>query len=188
MAKINLLPWREKRREERKKHFVTALAITVAVAAGLVFLGDRQINGAISNQQGRNEFLKKEIAALDTKIDEIKELKKRREQLLERMNVIKRLQGDRPIIVRVFDELVRAIPDGVYFNQLSLTGDKLSITGVAESNNRVSTLMRQFDSSKWFKEPNLASVKRNPANQSMNNFVMAVLKTTPEAAKKDKEE
>ena len=118
MARINLLPWREQLREERKQHFLVTLAGVLVVACGLVFLGDQYLSSAIDTQSARNDFLKKEIATLDARIQEIKELKTRRQQLLERMKIIQDLQGNRSIIARVFDQLVRTLPDGVYFTSL----------------------------------------------------------------------
>ena len=115
MARINLLPWREQLREERKQRFLVSLAGVLIVAAGAVFLGDQLLNAAIEHQNARNGFIKKEIAVLDARIKEISELKTRRQQLLERMKIIQDLQGNRPIIGRVFDQLVRTLPDGVYF-------------------------------------------------------------------------
>ena len=136
MARINLLPWREQLREERKQRFLVALGGTLAIAAGLVFLAGQYLDGAIEQQNARNGFIKKEIAALDARIKEIKELKERRQQLLERMKIIQDLQGNRPIIGRIFDQLVRTLPDGVYFTGLKRTGQVIEVVGAAESNNR----------------------------------------------------
>nr|GFD55252.1 hypothetical protein [Tanacetum cinerariifolium] len=93
---------------------------------------------AISHQNARNQFIKTEIVQLDARIKEIGELKARRKQLLERMKIIQDLQGNRPIIGRIFDQLARTLPDGVYFNQVKMTDKLISISGAAESNNRVS--------------------------------------------------
>jgi len=112
----------------------------------------------VSDQLERNNFVKNEISVLDGQIKEIDELQKRREELLARMQVIQDLQGRRPVIVRVFDEMVRAIPDGVYFRELERTGDTFKIIGVAESANQVSNLMRNLESSQWFRSPVLSTV------------------------------
>src|SRR5690606_24692041 len=145
MARINLLPWREQLREERKKQFLSILALIVTVAGRLVFLGDRTINGKTDHQNARNEVLRKEIRPLDGRSKEIEQLQARRSQLLERMKIIQDLQGNRPIIVRVFDEMVRTLPDGVYFTSVDMKGSVIGIKGGAESNSRVSNLMRQMD-------------------------------------------
>lgn len=147
MARINLLPWREELREQRKQQFLVILGGVLLVSGALVFLGGQYLNTAIEHQGARNDFLRKEIVVLDARIKEISELRSRRQQLLERMKIIQDLQGNRPIIGRVFDQLVRTLPDGVYFTDLKMTGKNIAIAGAAESNNRVSNLMRNMDAS-----------------------------------------
>ncbi|EIK54747.1 type 4 fimbrial biogenesis protein PilN [Stutzerimonas stutzeri TS44] len=181
MARINLLPWREQLREERKQRFLATLAGVLLLAGGLVFLGDRYFNSAIEYQNARNDFVRKEIAVLDARIKEIKELKERRQQLLERMKIIQDLQGNRPVIGRVFDQLVRTLPDGVYFTGLKMTGKTIAIVGAAESNNRVSNLMRNLDGSDWLEAPNLTEVKAVTAGavDQENVFQLTVQQTQP---------
>ncbi len=184
MARINLLPWREQLREERKKQFLVAMAGVFILACGLIFLGDQYLNAEIDNQNARNDFLKKEIAVLDARIQEISELKTRRQQLLERMKIIQDLQGNRSIIARVFDQLVRTLPDGVYFSSLKMTGNNIAITGAAESNNRVSSLMRNLDGSDWLASPNLSEVKAVTAGgvDQANVFTLSVQQVAPAEA------
>ena len=181
MARINLLPWREQLREERKQQFLVSMAGVLVVACGLVFLGDQYLNASIDNQNARNNFLKKEIAVLDARIQEISELKTRRQQLLERMKIIQDLQGNRSIIARVFDQLVRTLPDGVYFTDLKMIGDSVAINGAAESNNRVSTLMRNLDGSDWLAAPNLSEVKAITSGgvDQANVFTLSVQQVAP---------
>jgi len=181
MARINLLPWREQLREERKQRFLATLAGVLVVAAGTVFLGDQYLSGAIEQQNARNQFVRKEIAVLDARIKEISELKTRRQQLLERMKIIQDLQGNRPIIGRVFDQLVRTLPDGVYFTSVKMTGKNIAIVGAAESNNRVSNLMRNLDASDWLEAPNLTQVKATTAGalDQANVFQLTVKQTQP---------
>lgn len=181
MARINLLPWREQLREERKQRFLVTLVGVLVVAAGTVFLGDQYLNGAIEQQNARNQFVRKEIAALDARIKEISELKTRRQQLLERMKIIQDLQGNRPVTGRVFDQLVRTLPDGVYFTGVKMTGKNIAILGAAESNNRVSSLMRGLDSSEWLESPNLTEVKAVTAGavDQANVFKLTVQQTQP---------
>lgn len=183
MARINLLPWREQLREERKQRFLVALGAVLALGAGAVFLGDQYLNHAIENQQARNNFVRKEIAVLDARIKEISELKTRRQQLLERMKIIQDLQGNRPIIGRVFDQLVRTLPDGVFFTGLKMTGKSIAIVGAAESNNRVSNLMRNLDASEWLTSPNLTEVKAITAGavDQASVFQLTVQQTQPGA-------
>lgn len=182
MARINLLPWREQRREERKQRFLVALGAVLVGAAALVFAGDQYLNGAIEQQNARNDYVRKEIAALDARIKEISELKKRREELLERMKIIQDLQGNRPVTARVFDQLVRTLPDGVHFTALKMTGKNVAIQGAAESNNRVSALMRNLDASDWLAAPNLTEVKAVTAGtvDQANVFQLTVQQTRPD--------
>lgn len=181
MARINLLPWREQRREERKQRFLAALGAVLVGAAALVFAGDQLLNAAIARQSARNDYVRKEIAALDARIKEISELRKRRQELLERMKIIQDLQGNRPVIARVFDQLVRTLPDGVYFTSLKMTGKTIAIGGAAESNNRVSALMRNLDASEWLAAPNLTEVKAVTAGavDQANVFQLTVQQTRP---------
>lgn len=181
MARINLLPWREQLREERKQRFLVILGAVLLASGAVIFLGDQYFNSAIENQNARNDFLRKEIAVLDARIKEISELKTRRQQLLERMKIIQDLQGNRPIIGRVFDQLVRTLPDGVFYTGLKMTGKSIAIAGAAESNNRVSNLMRNLDSSEWLTAPNLTEVKAvtQGALDQANVFQLTVQQTQP---------
>lgn len=158
MANINLLPWREELRAERQRNFVSSLGLAVALAVLVLVLADRIIGINLDAQDARNRFLTDNIALVDSKVSEISDLRSQRKLLLERMRVIRELQGNRPIIVRVLDELVRTVPDGVYYYNLSASDDTLSIEGIAESNNRVSSLMRRLDASDWLDEPSLDGV------------------------------
>ncbi|WP_426414943.1 PilN domain-containing protein [Aestuariirhabdus sp. LZHN29] len=178
MARINLLPWREELREEKKKQFLTVLVGVAIIAGGLVFLAGRQVEGIIGHQIARNDYIKKEIKTLDQKIKEISALRKKREELLARMKVIQELQGTRPVIVRVFDEVARSVPDGVFFTSLSIKGNNLAVQGVAESNNRVSSLMRDFDQSDWFSSPNLQSVNK-AGTRAGSDFSLTVTQVNP---------
>ncbi|RLA47810.1 MAG: pilus assembly protein PilN [Gammaproteobacteria bacterium] len=158
MANINLLPWREDHRQEKQKEFLIILAGVLVFGLLAVFAWDQWVNGRIDWQNSRNSFLQREITVLDEKVKEIKELKLRRQQMIERMEVILALQGNRPEVVKVFDEFVRAIPDGVYFVEMKRVANNISLLGYAESNSRISVLMRELDASKMFKDPNLTNV------------------------------
>jgi type IV pilus assembly protein PilN len=183
MARINLLPWREQLREERRKQFLVILGGIFVLSCGAVFLGDQYLSGEIARQEARNAFIQQNIAQLDVRIKEISELKTRRQQLLARMKIIQDLQGNRPVIGHVFDQLVRTLPDGVYFRELKMQGDTLSISGEAESNNRVSNLMRNLDASDWFTSPTLIEVKATTAGavDQANTFQLTVKQTQPGA-------
>ncbi len=159
MAQINLLPWRDDRRQEQKKEFLAIVGFVLALGVVLVLLGDRVVNGQIDNQNARNRHLGEQIAILDKQVAEIRDLQRKRNQLLDRMRVIQELQGNRPIIVRILDQLVRTVPDGVFYTNLTTKAKVISITGIAESNNRVSSLMRRLDASDWLADPNLDKVR-----------------------------
>ena len=162
MANINLLPWREARRQERKKQFFIGLGATLAGAAMSLLLWDLTVNSQIDYQQSRNQYLRTQIALLDQEVAEIRDLQRKRNQLIERMRVIQALQGNRPVIVRLLDQLVRTVPDGVFYTSLETKANVVSIEGVAESNNRVSSLMRRLDASDWLENPNLDAVQAAP--------------------------
>ena len=175
MAQINLLPWRDERRQEQKKEFLTILALVVVFGAALVLFADRVVNAQIETQNARNAHLKDNIRELDKMVAEIKDLQKRRNQLIERMRVIQELQGNRPIIVRVLDQLVRTVPDGVFYTSITSNEKVISMQGVAESNNRVSSLMRRLDASDWLANPNLDRVTAAPNyGDQANTFNLSV--------------
>ncbi len=165
MANINLLPWREWERERKQKEFLGQTATIIVVAIVLVLGFGQYLNTSIEGQEGRNEFLTAKIKDLDQKIAEIRELRRQREDLLARMRVIQELQGNRSVIVRVFDQVVRTLAGGVHYKKLEMEAATLSVAGVAESNNRISALMRNLEASEWFASPNLRSIKEDPQNQ-----------------------
>jgi len=181
MARINLLPWREELREERRKRFLLALAGVLVAAVGIVLIADQSISASIDRQVARNDYVGKQIAVLDDRIKQISELKARRQQLVERMRIIQDLQGNRQISGRIFDQLARTLPEGVYFTEVKMLDKTLSITGAAESNNRVSDLMRNLDASDWFDAPSLTEVKATTAGQldQANTFQLTVRQTQP---------
>jgi len=179
MARINLRPWREELRAEKQKQFLTILVGFLLISAGLGFLWNQHVQGSIEYQKQRNNYIKSEITQLEKQIEEISQLRAKRDALLERMQVIQDLQGKRPIIVRLFDELVRTVPEGVFLTSLAKTNDNLAISGVGESNSRISKLMRMLDNSEWYKDPNLTSVTAVAETQSA--FQMTVKQETPGA-------
>lgn len=159
MARINLLPWREQRRELRRKRFHKALAAVLLGSLAMLFGADRYLQAALERQRARNAFVQSEIAVLDARIVAIRELRERRAQLLERMQIIQDLQGNRPVIARIFDQLVRTLPDGLYFTALQMREQQIDIEGVAEANQQVSELMRNLDASPWLAAPGLTEVR-----------------------------
>lgn len=158
MPYINLLPWRERMREERRREFLSVLVGVIIIAGGLIFLVDRYFNREIEAQTDRNEFLRTEITVLDARVAEINELRRQKEEIRDRMNVITDLQGTRPVIVRVFDEMVNTLPEGVYYTNLERTGDDLSLIGVSETYSKLTELMRRLDDSQWFANAGLSEI------------------------------
>ena len=185
-GKINLLPHREERRKRARVHFgvmggMTALLGIVIVAAGWLVLSQR-----INAQEDRNRFLKAEIAKLDKEIDEIKEVKDKIAALLARKQVIETLQTDRVQTVYLLDELVRQMPEGVFLKSVRQRGSGIELVGYAQSNARVSTLMRNIESSPWLASPNLVEIKAVNLGKmriSEFNLRLQLKRPTVEAAK-----
>jgi type IV pilus assembly protein PilN len=185
MARINLLPWREWERERRKKEFLVNTGAVLVLGLGIVFAAGAYLDSNVERQNDRNRFLESEIAVLDEKIAEISTLKRKRDELLARMRVIQELQGNRPVIVRVFDELVRTLPKGAHFRKLKMENNVLMVEGAAESNNRISSLMRNLDGSEWFAAPNLKSIKEDEKSSDYggqaSNFNLTFVQVNPNA-------
>ncbi len=155
MARINLLPWREAERKRRQQEF-GLMVLAGVVLTGLAIFGiHMMVESMISAQNQRNGFLENEIAQVENQIREIKELDKTKQNLLARMNVIQELQSSRPQIVHLFDEIVAALPDGVFLTEVSQAGSKVAFKGQAQSNARVSSLMRNIEASEWIGQPKL---------------------------------
>jgi len=159
MPHINLLPWREDLRKRRNKEFGVLALVTVLIMAGVVAGVDWHFQQRIEFQTQRNVFLETQIAALDKKIKEIQDLDREKARLLARMRIIQQLQSSRPEIVHVIDSIVKTLPEGVFYTAIKQTGRAINMIGVAQSNARVSSLMRQLDSSEWFENPNLIEIK-----------------------------
>lgn len=171
---INLLPWREERRAQQQQDFLMLLA-GAAILGALVFLvWNMSVKSAMDNQQSRNRFVESELKQLETQIKEIRELEEQKADLVARMKVIQDLQNNRPSIVYFFDEMVRTLPDGVFYETIERKGPLFTIKGVAESNNRISALMRNLNDSDWFQKPNLVSVKAIDGEGESNTFHLTV--------------
>jgi type IV pilus assembly protein PilN len=155
MPRINLLPWRDEERKERKLQFLIALGGATLVAILLAFLSYLMFSSMIDGQQRRNDRLRAEIKSLDKQIEEINSLESAKQKFIARMEIIEKLQRSRPEIVHVFDEIVKTLPDGAYLTGVKQTDLKFKFDGVAQSATRVSTFMRNIDSSEWLKNPEL---------------------------------
>lgn len=178
MIRINLLPWREERRKARRQQFF-ALTGLIAVLAGVIwFMGYGVINGYVGIQDGKNSFLKAEIAGLDKEIEEIKKLKEQTDSLLSRKRVIESLQANRTETVHLFNELLRQVPEGVYLKSIKQVGDKVNLVGYAQSNARVSTLMRNLEASPVMERPDLVEIKAaTVGNRRLSEFNLNVVIT-----------
>ena len=187
MAKINLRPWREELRAEKQKQFVVMILGAAFIAVGLTFLWKTDMDNRIAYQESRNAYIETATKQLDKQIKEIEDLKRKRDELLSRMQVIQDLQGKRPVIVRVFDELVRTLPDGLFYTNLKKTGDTVDVVGMSESNSRISALMRRFEESEWFTDPNLSNVSAADSRRAgYSQFNLSVQQQTPEPEGEDK--
>ena len=180
MAQINLLPWREERREERQQRFFTAVVVGTVFAAVVLYGVIVLANGLLEEQNNRNTFLKTEITQLDKKIKEIKTLEQERDRLLARMQVIQELQASRPKVVKVFDALVRTVPEGIHLEKVVRQGEVLTLNGVAQSNARVSVFMRQLDDNAEFKNSSLQVIKRTSSKaDAIRKFTLGVNESKP---------
>lgn len=159
MPKINLLPWRDELRAQRRNQFYMAMGGSFGIAALVVLIGVLLMNGIIDSQYDRNRLLTGEITKLDERIKEILSLEKKKDRLVARMKIIEQLQKSRPEIVHVFEDLVRTLPDGVHLTSVRQTGRTLEIQGTAESNTRVSAFMRNISKSEWLEAPDLKVVE-----------------------------
>jgi type IV pilus assembly protein PilN len=159
MPRINLLPWREEQRKERKLGFLVAIG-GATLAAGVAAFGVYLMFGSmIDGQDSRNEMLRVEIKQLDKQIEEINNLESAKQKFIARMEIIEKLQRSRPEIVHLFDEIVRQLPEGVYLTSVKQQEKRLKFEGVAQSSTRVSAFMRNIDGSEWLKNPELEVVE-----------------------------
>ena len=180
MIPINLLPHREARRKAQQRQFLVMAAATIGAGVAAVVLVHGFLAQRIETQNERNKYLDAEIAKLDKEIDEIKKLKEQTVSLLGRKRVVESLQANRTEAVRLLDQLVRQLPDGLYLKQVKQTGDIVNVQGYATSNARVSTLMRNFEASPWLEEPKLVEIKAvKLKDTNVNEFNLNVKITRP---------
>lgn len=188
--RINLLPHREIRRERKKKDFVMLAALVAIAGAVTTYAGGAAINQQISNQSDRNTFIKTETAKLDTQIADIVSLRDEIAALKARQEAVENLQSDRTVPVHLFDELVRLAPEGLYLRQLKQEDRKISLTGLAQTNERVADLLKRLsDSSPWLYKPELTEIKEialsagpgQKESRSIFEFTLNVLIKPPAA-------
>ena len=178
MPRINLLPWREGQRKERKLAFLVALggaAIAACVTAFVVYL---MYGSMIEGQVRRNDHLRAEIKKLDKQIEEINDLESQKQKFIARMEIIEKLQRSRPEIVHVFDEIVRTLPEGVYLTAVKQNGMRLKFEGIAQSSTRVSSFMRNIDGSQWLRNPELQVVQTTKGSGPGSSFTLTADQVT----------
>ncbi len=187
MAKINLLPWRE---ELKKKHLQDFLVLLLAgaVLTGAAMGGWHWHNeNNITHQHNRNNYIKREISVVEERIREIRELENKKNQLLSRMSVITRLQGSRPQIVRLMDEIVTTLPEGVFLTRATQAGSNVSFEGRAQSNARVSSYMRNIEDTRWMTKPKLEIIQnKDKTGTGFSHFKLSAQQAAPK--KKDEEQ
>jgi len=175
MIRINLLPHRALKRAALQRQFFIVAAMVAIIGVGIWFAVHSMLSDRIENQLGRNKLLEEEIVVLDKQIEEIKKLREQTAQLLARKKVVESLQANRAESVHLLDELVRQLPDGVYLKGVKQTGQKVAINGYAQSNARVSTLMRNLESSPWLEQASLVEIKTaTQGNQRLSEFQLNV--------------
>lgn len=178
-VRINLLPHREQKRIARQRQFVSLLVMLGILGLAVVGLVHIVLASQIENQNSRNTLLKTEIAKLDEQIKAIDKLRDQIQQVLARKQIVETLQANRNEAVHLIDQMVRQLPDGVYLRSIKQTGTKVTLNGYAQSNARVSTLMRNIESSPWLGKPELVEIKlapvagsRGPDAQKVNEFTL----------------
>ena len=185
-ARINLLPHREMRRKQQQQHFLVMLGVVMAMGAAIWFSVHTYLDSTLTNQQARNKYLEEEIVKIDKEIAEINKLKEQIAALLKRKQVVETLQSNRAEVVHLLDQLVRQLPDGMYLKAIKQQGTKVSISGYTQSQARVSTLMRNLESSQYLQKANLLEVESvSIGGQRLNEFTMNI-EVTREAASTDK--
>jgi type IV pilus assembly protein PilN len=189
MARINLLPWREELRKQRKKDFLTAMGGFVLLTLVTFGFIHTHIQGMHAYQETRNTMLTQEIVKLDQKLGEIKDIEDTKNKLLAKINLIQKLQESRPEVVHLLDEIPRNTPDGVFLSKFSQTGQALVFEGKSQSNARVSAFMRAIDASNWLTKPVLEEIKSENSTSSQSDFKLKATlgkpKPNDEAAKVD---
>lgn len=185
MATINLLPWRDKRREQQQQAFGKFCLYFALLGGAAAFGWSQMVTGDIEHQNQRNALLTSEIKLLEAKVSEIRTLKEQREELISRMKVIESLQGNRPQIVHIFDGIIRELPEGIFFTSLVRRGDNLIIQGTADTTARIPVLMRRLDESDWFDQTRAPIIERSEGQSK--TFTLNLKITDPRATNEDEE-
>lgn len=184
MTHINLLPWRARLREERKREFIIILSAALGVTLVLMIIIHSIVETWFQNQEKRNAYLRQEILLLDTQISDLKDMQRQKEELLARMAIIQELQENRLLVVHLFDDLVRLLPEGVFLTSIKRDSQTITFQGRAQTNTRVSTFMRNLEGSKWYKQPVLQEIKTDEKLSAFSSiFSLQVQQKMPDETK-----
>ena len=180
MPRINLIPWREAERKQRRQEFIVGTVVALVGAGVIALLVNWQMQAAIDYQNERNQYLKDEIGKLDKQIAEILDLEQRKQRLLARMQVIEQLERSRAEVVHLFDQLVRTLPDGVYLTSVKQTNRTIQLKGLAQSSTRVSNYMRNIDGSEWLSDPALGILETKGSGDAGSDFTLNAVQKNPQ--------
>lgn len=184
MTRINLLPWREAHRQQKQQEFFAMMFAGALFAGGIVYGGMQFMQSKIDFQDRRNQYVQTQINSLQSELKEIKELESTKNKLLARMDIIQTLQSQRPELVHIFHELANRLPDGIYLTSMDQEGKSMVLQGRAESNARVSALMRRLDQSDWFANPELDIIQADQ-QQGISTFKLSLGIESPNSDEED---
>jgi len=182
MPRINLIPWREAERKQKRQEFGVGAVAALILAGVIAFAVNWQMQSAIDHQAQRNQYLKDEITKLDKQIAEILDLEQKKQRLSARIQVIEQLERSRAEVVHLFDQLVRTLPDGIYLTEIKQTDRRIQVKGVAQSSTRVSNYMRNIDSSEWLSDPSLDILETKGSGESGSDFTLNAAQKNPQLA------
>ena len=179
---INFRPWRAQRRRQLTRRLLLAIIAVALIGAAVTVAAGLTLNRLIANQNQRNTYIEQQTRRLNADVTAIRELQAQRTTMLKRLRIIEALQGNRPVIVRVFDEMVRILPDDTFFSSLKVTDKTVRITGIAGTNHQVSVLMRNIEHSNWFAAPTLTNISaRKEYGHQASAFALSFQLVTPGA-------
>lgn len=180
MAKINLLPWREELRKKHLNDFLMLMLTGVVLTGAVMGTWHWHNENNITHQHNRNNYIKREIAVVEERIREIEALERKKAQLISRMTEITRLQSSRPLAVRLMDEIVTTLPEGVFLSKVDQRGNAVFFQGRAQSNARVSSYMRNIEDTKWMDKPLLQIIEnKDKTGTGFSHFQLTAAQATP---------
>jgi len=179
MPRINLIPWREAERKQKRQEFAVGAVGALVLAGAIAFAVNLQMGSAISHQNERNQYLKDQISELDKQIAEILDLEQQKQRLVARMQVIDQLERSRAEVVHLFDQLVKTVPDGIYLTSIKQADRKIELKGITQSSTRVSNYMRNIDASEWMTDPTLAILETKGGSEAGSEFTLNAAQENP---------